>query len=492
MNRAMLLAAFLFIVPQWAAAQVVISEIMYDLEIGSDSGREWIEVFNAGSSVAFTEWKLFENGSNHTIAAHSGGEMLASGAYAVIADNPTKFLEDWPSYSGLLFDSAFSLSNTGETLIMRCCGSDLVDKDSITHNSETGAAGDGKSLHRTSVSASSLIPATPTPGTGTLTTEVPDDTEDEETEGTTEETTTLTASTSAAAPYQSSYVAPPLPVLFADGGDDRTVIVGADTDFWGRAYDRKQEFVENVRFSWNFGDGTISEGQHVLHRFGFPGRYAVVLSIALDRAAVSDRMVVTAEPAKLAFSVFPDSSIVLENRADKDLNLSRWTIKSFGKTFILPEDTILLASASLRVAQQTHGLTVGPNAELLYPNGLLAMRAGEGTPSAAPTSSPAAMTAKTVTSKLSVTRIQAPKTAGPSSATQALDPAQESFIAISKAEALGRSPTGETQTASVARTIIGSWYWWLAPFSLALIAIFGTVVAKRYKKGEWNIIEQIE
>ncbi|HEY4522670.1 MAG TPA: PKD domain-containing protein, partial [Candidatus Paceibacterota bacterium] len=390
MNRAMLLAAFLFFVPQWAVAQVVISEIMYDLETGSDSGREWIEVFNASSSVTFIEWKLFENGSNHTIAAHTGGEMLASGAYAVIADNPVKFLEDWPSYSGLLFDSAFSLSNTGETLVMRCCGSELVDKDSVTYASETGAAGDGKSLHRTSVSASSLIPTTPTPGTGTLTTEVSDDTEeetndteDEEIEDTTEEVATSTPNTSTPAPYQSSYVAPPMPVLFADGGDDRTVIVGADTDFWGRAYDRRQEFVEKVRFSWNFGDGTVAEGQHVLHRFEFPGRYAVVLSIALDRAAVSDRMVVTAEPARLAFSVFPDSSIVLENRADKDLNLSRWSIKSFGKTFILPEDTILLAGASLRVAQQTHGLTVGPNAELLYPNGLLALKSGESTTPAA-------------------------------------------------------------------------------------------------------------
>src|SRR3989338_2302898 len=398
MNRAMLLAAFLFIVPQWAAAQVVISEIMYDLEIGSDSGREWIEVFNAGSSVAFTEWKLFENGSNHTIAAHSGGEMLASGAYAVIADNPTKFLEDWPSYSGLLFDSAFSLSNTGETLIMRCCGSDLVDKDSITHNSETGAAGDGKSLHRTSVSASSLIPATPTPGTGTLTTEVPDDTEDEETEGTTEETTTLTASTSAAAPYQSSYVAPPLPVLFADGGDDRTVIVGADTEFRGRAYNREQDFVEKVRFSWNFGDGTIAEGQSVLHHFEYPGKYMAVLSIALDRAAYSDRIVISAEPAKLSFTVLHDSSVAIENSSGKNLDLSRWHIKSFGRDFSLPEDTIILAGATLRIPQKTLGFSVGPQTELQYPNGFVALKAGESTSSSSP-ETPIAVTVRPAIAK---------------------------------------------------------------------------------------------
>ncbi|MCR4281332.1 MAG: lamin tail domain-containing protein, partial [Candidatus Kaiserbacteria bacterium] len=49
------------LLPFTASAQVVISEIMYDLETGSDSGREWVEVFNSGgSSVNLTDWKVSE------------------------------------------------------------------------------------------------------------------------------------------------------------------------------------------------------------------------------------------------------------------------------------------------------------------------------------------------------------------------------------------------------------------------------------------------
>ena len=36
--------------PCAAFAQVVFTEVMYDLPSGSDSGREWVEVFNAGAA----------------------------------------------------------------------------------------------------------------------------------------------------------------------------------------------------------------------------------------------------------------------------------------------------------------------------------------------------------------------------------------------------------------------------------------------------------
>src|SRR3989344_8009504 len=289
MKRAALFAAVVLTLPTSAAAQVVISEVMYDLETGSDSGREWVEVFNSGSSaITLTEWKLFENGSNRTVTAHAGGEVMASGGYAVIADNPTKFLEDNASYSGVLFDSAFSLSNSGETLILRCCGSELSDKDSISYSAETGAAGDGKTLQRSSASVSTFSASVPTPGSGTLSvTALPVEGETADQTETATTTPQTTATSTSGTTYQDSYVPQPVPVLFAAGGHDRMVIVGADTEFRGRAYNREQDFVEKVRFSWNFGDGTIAEGQSVLHHFEYPGKYMAVLSIALDRAAYS-------------------------------------------------------------------------------------------------------------------------------------------------------------------------------------------------------------
>lgn len=151
----------LVFLPSLAVAQVKVSEVMYDLAEGSDSGREWVEVFNEGATaVDLTEWKFFEGNTNHGITAVAGSE-LAPGVYAVIADNAAKFKTDWPNYSGLLFDSAFSLNNTGETLGLRCCGKELIDKDSVSYANTQGGGGDGNSLSR---SGSSLVPTTPTPG----------------------------------------------------------------------------------------------------------------------------------------------------------------------------------------------------------------------------------------------------------------------------------------------------------------------------------------
>jgi hypothetical protein len=134
-------------VPVFAHAQVVITEIMYDLPSSSDSGREWVEVYNASTvPVVLTGWKLYENGTNHKITAVSGSNTLAPGAYAVIADNAANFKTGWPEFSGQLFDSAFSLSNSGETIVLRNASSS--DIDAVTYQSSWGASGDGNSLNR--------------------------------------------------------------------------------------------------------------------------------------------------------------------------------------------------------------------------------------------------------------------------------------------------------------------------------------------------------
>ena len=154
--------ALLVCMPAFVSAQVVITEIMYDLD-GSDSGREWVEVQNTSSeSVTLTDWKFFEGDTNHGIT-ETNGATLAPGAYAVIADKPEKFKVDWSGFSGLLFDSSFSLKNTGETLVLRCCGSDLSDRDSVTYNNTGGGAGDGFTLHRDGLS---ITAADPSPGSG--------------------------------------------------------------------------------------------------------------------------------------------------------------------------------------------------------------------------------------------------------------------------------------------------------------------------------------
>lgn len=156
MNRVVIVCACIAALPAAASAQVIITEIMYDLAEGSDSGREWIEVRNVGDTqIDLTAWRLFESNSNHKIA---GARSLAPGEYAIIADDTAKFRADWPAFSGIIYESAFSLNNDGETIEMRQ-GTRVVD--AVAYESGMGGDGTGDSLQRVE---SSFMPGSPTPG----------------------------------------------------------------------------------------------------------------------------------------------------------------------------------------------------------------------------------------------------------------------------------------------------------------------------------------
>lgn len=449
---------------------------MYDLQTGSDSGREWVELFNSGSAaVTLTDWKLFEGGVNHSIAAYSGGETLASGAYAVVADNPVKFLEDWPAFSGLLFDSAFSLSNTGETLTLRCCGSELIDKDSATYSSDSGAAGDGNTLARTSVSGSIFSASAATPGSGPLTAST--DSNSTTTSSSDNSSTTTSQTTTAVSAPVSSYVSPPEIQIFADGGDDRTVIVGADTEFYGRAYNRDREELARVRFSWNFGDGSTAEGMTVLHHFDYPGRYAVVLNIAEHRSAASDVIVVEAEPAQLSFGIGADGSVSIGNGAGRDLDLSRWVVRSFGREFILPEHSIILKGAVMHIMQKTLGFPAGLQTELAYPNGVLALRAGENMAEAG--SLPVGVAPAPPAS--------VPPPVAPARAASFSAPPE---VSEQTTEAEGVKQATSSQVAASAAVVGGAQKWWLGVLALSFASTGAVYLARHYARKEWNIVEE--
>ena len=139
-------------------AQIVITEIMYDLS-GTDTGREWVEITNSGSgsvTVATSTWKFFEADTNHNLSLFQGSVVIPAGGFAVIVDNPAKFLLDWPNFSGTIFDSVFSLGNTGEAVAIKSDASTNVDQ--VTYASTMGAAGDGNSLQKFGGAWTALAP----------------------------------------------------------------------------------------------------------------------------------------------------------------------------------------------------------------------------------------------------------------------------------------------------------------------------------------------
>ena len=486
------LAALL--VPFVASAQVVISEIMYDVsgEVGADDTREWVEIFNAGSTAQdITGWK-FKDGTNHTlnVPPQNGGIgslTIPSGGYAILADDATTFRALYPSV-GTVIDTLMDLNNTAETVSL--INSDGGTADTISYVKENGAAGDGNSLHRESVSGTSFTAGSPTPGAGSLS---PSSGAPDTSATTTDSTSSPQATTNTPAPT-SSYVAPPEPQIFADAGDNRTVIVAADTEFLGRAYNRKKETISSrIRFLWNFGDGRTAEGESVLHHFEYPGRYAVVLNIAENRDAASDRIIVTAEPAKLALTAFSDGSIMIGNSAGHDLDLSRWIVRSFGRSFVLPQGSIILAGESLRMGEKILGFRSSPETELDYPNGALALRAG--------TASADADSGKSDMSAAAPLPANSPATPDtPAAPPPVPSDAEEEQGGVYSTETVGAADSIEDTPASSSQAAAGAavsdsggaYLWWLGAIGLAVVGGGAMVAARHVRRREWDIVEEKE
>ncbi|MDE2144506.1 MAG: lamin tail domain-containing protein, partial [Patescibacteria group bacterium] len=135
-----------------------ITEIMYNPE-GSDAGKEWVEIENLDQvSIDLTKLTLRVDESNHKINKSSGFSLLPPGGYAVIADDQAAFRSLFPSYSGILADSAVSLKNSSgkiETL-----NGDVL-LDGVTYYSDWGGNGDGNSLQ---LIGGQWLASTPTPG----------------------------------------------------------------------------------------------------------------------------------------------------------------------------------------------------------------------------------------------------------------------------------------------------------------------------------------
>lgn len=266
--------------------------------------------------------------------------------------------------------------------------------------------------------------------------------------------------------------------LSIEAGSDRVVVVGSDSIFSVRAHLGKAVVVD-ASYTWNFGDGATTNGESALHSFAYPGRYAVVVTGSKDGESATDRFTVTAEDAQLVVIVNADGSVKIENSGARDIDLSRWLIRSSGQRFVLPENSLVLAGQSMHISPDTLHFYAGPGTELAYPSDLLAFR--------------------------SVAEVQLPTTQSETSADTAAPekPAPsprivESAVVTQKSTATeeevdesfsdGKGTTN-SQVAAVGKAASGGWLWWMSAAGLSALAGGAVVVSRRISKREWNIVE---
>ncbi len=359
-------------IPKMSLAALSVNEIMYDPP-GSDTNHEWIEIVNDGDvPIDISGWKLFEGTSNHALISVLGSTTIPAHGFAVIADNATTFQTDWPTFGGVLFDSVFSLANSGETFSLKDSSGAVINE--VTYTSASGANGDGESL----VGADAVwVAAIATPGAINVppNEENPADEQDDEnengnnttnTENETQQNSGGAASTPKAQKTITAKIGIPVGTILYDSSITLSAeIIGIDG-----------VPVKHGYIVWNFGDGeglTTINTNPVMHIYNYPGRYVVQIiyyeNIYDREPKVTSRTTITVTPPKIEFS---DNGLTfsLKNSGKTEIDISFWKIQSADYHFIFPEGTYLLASGLIILEKKKIGLPDIPGYRLMYPNTL--------------------------------------------------------------------------------------------------------------------------
>ncbi len=375
--RAMLAVAICF--PGSVYGAVGISEIMYDIE-GTDTGREWIEVYNGSDTdVDLSAWKLFEANVSHKITA-TESSIVPAGTWAVIADSPEKFTADNPGFSGSVFDSAFSLANSGETISLRDPADATVD--SVSYESSWGAAGDGNTLQKKT--DGTWIAATPTVGSASSASASaatsPSAEAGESASGNGANTGSGSGGSSASAysAHSSQAVATMSydePELIVTSGRPRLGSAGTPLSFEAQIKSVKNiPVTARSTFTWSMGDGTRQSGQFISHTYEFPGDYIVILNAESGGAHAVSKVMVKVVAPKILVRAEPDH-IEIENAGSHELNIGGFHIETGGSRFKVAEDTLIAPRAKIRLSMNSMRLSYGKDVRIVNQAGKAAAEA---------------------------------------------------------------------------------------------------------------------
>ncbi len=419
------------------ANALLISEVLSN-PVGTDNGREWVELYNDTSEtidLASFSLSTSETGQAIALTPLQGGTQLAPGAYAVIAtivSGQTKFLEDYPSYSGILLrvSSTFSLTNTTASLYIRSGASVVTNIPSYT------AADEGKSL---SFVGSSYVAGIPTPGGQNQATASGDSGD------------TSTSSTTTSSQVTVPQNTPPAPEIILYIVPEKIAVAGAETTFSARSATRDGKEILQVNYAWAFGDGGGSTGSTTAHRYVYPGRYIAVVEATNPTLFGIGRIAVHVVAPDIVIDGIGTGKygayVDIRNQGEYDIDLSQWALVINGAGFPFAKNTILAPRASTRFTGASMGFastTIGTSSSVavIFPNLEEVTRYVVASSTVSTVSIAATTTPQQVRTVSNVSRVQ-PKVLGVATTTQKV-------VATS---------TQGTQTISVSKdTRLVSWW----------------------------------
>jgi len=342
------------LIPFMVRAQIKITEIMYDPQ-GSDTKREWIEVYNAGSTnVDLSSYFFFENNVFHKLIAQ-GSSIVAPGEYAIIVDSIAEIIADYKEFIGKIFDSAFSLNNTGETISIANSNKEITN--TVTYTNELGANNDGNSLQ---INENEIISAGPTFGLENKT--------ESEAPASSDSTSTSTSNSNSTSSGDSSHSQQESISTYAASapfkigiGRDRVVSINTPIDFF--AHVSKTD--SSPRILWNMGDFTTIKGKRVSHTYMYEGIYEVIAEAHCDGYTSISRTQVIVSIPNLSITQ-ASSTLIIRNNSKNEINLGGFGVNFINQdSYIIPQNTIIAGNTEVKKSLDQNQVVQ----EFVYPNG---------------------------------------------------------------------------------------------------------------------------
>ncbi len=344
-----------------SAHALIINEVMSN-PTGDDSGREWIELYNdSSSSVDLTSLSVSIKGGTAVAATPlQGGTTLAPGGFAIIGSvvsGATKFLQDYPSYGGLLFKASISLVNSGVTSIdIKINGATVASLPSYT------AAKEGFTY---SYIGGSYTTGSPTPGAENQVADTPSSSSGESAATTTDTQTVLPQMT------------PPSPNIVIYMPTEKTVVAGASSEFSVFSQTREGKQLSDLLYTWAFGDGGQAVGSSTKYTYVYPGRYIAQVQGVNANVSGIGRMVVRVVPPDMAITSFGSGKygayVEISNPNPYELDLSGWILSINGAGYPFPKNTLLSANSITRFSGAAMGFahvdaSVPTTVRILFPD----------------------------------------------------------------------------------------------------------------------------
>ena len=406
-NSYIIAISFVFIIVPFfvLASSIVINEVMFD-PTGSDTGEEWIELYNASDAeVDISGWEIYPDGIGYftipngfsigakkfmLVHVRSVGSNSASDLYqAAASSNMSNTSGSTALFSAGTTDrkerikSFVQWGRGGETWESDANKAGLWEKGTFVDLSSF-SEGNSLALKEDGITANGknawIIFGSPSPGGLNTHAQL------SSASITPSPSATLVPKTEIGMPSPSPHSAV-IKTIKAYAGEDISSMVGATIELLGRSKGLNDEPLDAAaRFFWNFGDGETQEGRSVVHIYRIPGNYLTGLHVSSGEYTASDYIRVQISPNKVGISsVIPglDGYMRIVNNSDIEADISGWSIHdALGHVFFVPRHTKMARHGDIALLNSISGLFKEGQSlsmSVFYPNGVKAFAYAEAT-----------------------------------------------------------------------------------------------------------------